>query len=239
MSREDRSYRFDPRRGCSTKFSPGTRNFLVCARRPGDNVEERRQDLPPHRASCECGGKRGKGEEDSYVYARPLVLPSQIHEANIGRKNGVEEVKEPATILLLPRYRSTRFPPHSMIPLVLFASISKRRDHATCSWKENGIIPFFDFEFLFEGIRWKTLPSGSEWSKIAVHGGWIVTLLLGWWVKRKTTVKEVQRATRGGGILRQRSTTVGISVGKFTVSTLDSTHIRAHKSETRASLAVS
>lgn len=111
MSREDRSYRFDPRRGCSTKFSPGTRNFLVCARRPGDNAEERRQDLPPHRASCECGGKRGKGEEDSYVYARPLVLPSQIHEANIGRKNGVEEVKEPATILLLPRYRSTRFPP--------------------------------------------------------------------------------------------------------------------------------
>lgn len=164
MSREDRSYRFDPRRGCSTKFSPGTRNFLVCARRPGDNAEERRQDLPPHRASCECGGKRGKGEEDSYVYARPLVLPSQIHEANIGRKNGVEEVKEPATILLLPRYRSTRFPPHSMIPLVLFASISKRRDHATCSWKENGIIPFFDFEFLFEGIRWKTLPSGSATS---------------------------------------------------------------------------
>lgn len=79
----------------------------------------------------------------------------------------------------------------------------------------------------------------NEWSKIAVHGGWIVTLLLGWWVKRKTTVKEVQQATRGGGILRQRSTVVGISVGKFTVSTLDSTHIRAHKSETRASLAVS
>lgn len=52
-------------------------------------------------------------------------------------------------------------------------------------------------------------------------------------------MKEVQRATRGGGILRQRSTAVGISVGKFTVSTLDSTHIRAHKSETRASLAVS
>lgn len=119
--REHRSYRFDPRRGCSTKFSPGTRNFLVCARRrPGDNAEERRQDLPPHRAGCECGGEREggrKGEEDSYVYVRPLVLPSQIHEANIGRKNGVEEVKEPATILLLllllPRYCSTRFsPPH-------------------------------------------------------------------------------------------------------------------------------
>lgn len=65
----------------------------------------------------ERGREGGKGEEDSYVYVRPLVLPSQIHEANIGRKNGVEEVKEPATILLLllllPRYRSTRFsPPH-------------------------------------------------------------------------------------------------------------------------------
>lgn len=71
----------------------------MCARRrPGDNAEERRQDLPPHRAGCECGGEREggrKGEEDSYVYVRPLVLPSQIHEANIGRKNGVEEVKDP------------------------------------------------------------------------------------------------------------------------------------------------
>lgn len=45
---------------------PGTRNFLVCARRP----EERRQDLPPHRASCECG-KRGK-ERRTRVSTRDL-----------------------------------------------------------------------------------------------------------------------------------------------------------------------
>lgn len=129
----------------------------MCARRrPGDNAEERRQDLPPHRAGCECGGEREGGRErrgGSYVYVRPLVLPSQIHEANIGRKNGVEEVKEPATILLLLLLLHDIvplvFPLPTMIPLVLFASISKRRDHATCSWKENGIVPFFDFEFLY------------------------------------------------------------------------------------------
>lgn len=116
-----------------------------------DNAEERRQDLPPHRASCECGKRGevwGKGEEDSYVYARPLVLPSQIHEANIGRKNGVEEVKEPATILLLllllSRYRSTRFSPDDTTrPVRLNFEETRSRDSCVCGKKMGS--PHFRF----------------------------------------------------------------------------------------------
>lgn len=55
------------------------------------------------------------------------------------------------------------FPP--MIPLVLFASISKRRDHAILVFVERKWDhPIFDFEFLFKEIRWKTLSSSSATS---------------------------------------------------------------------------